>query len=259
MRMLVTGGTGVLGRVVVSQALQRGHDVTVMTRRHEAELPAGSVIATADVLEPGSLGKALSGIDVVIHCATDPRGDAYTTEVEGTRNLLAACSEAGVSHIVYVSIVGIDRIPLAYYRAKQGAEEALENGPIPWTILRATQFHNLIVGALTMASKKLPVLPVPKGFRFQVLDTSDCARRLIELAEGDPAGRAADIGGPEVRPIEELARSFATFAGTNKRVIRLPSFGKKAKAFLAGGNLSPENAYGTVTFEEFLERRRMEE
>ncbi|MEO8323841.1 MAG: NAD(P)H-binding protein [Actinomycetota bacterium] len=254
MRMLVTGGTGVLGRVVVSQALQRGHDVTVMTRRHEAEVPAGAVIATADVLEPGPLGGAVEGAELVVHCATDPRGDAYNTEVEGTRNLLKACGEAGVSHLVYISIVGIDRIPLSYYRAKRGAEEEIAGGAVPWTILRATQFHDLIAGSFKMAARKLPVIPVPRGFRFQPLDTVDCARALLDLAEGEPAGRAPDIGGPEIRPIEDLARSYSSIMGINKRVVRLPTMGKKPKAFRAGGNLCPENAYGTVTFEKFLDR-----
>ncbi|MPZ70528.1 MAG: NAD(P)H-binding protein [Actinobacteria bacterium] len=256
MKMLVTGGTGVLGRQVVRAAIDRGHEVTVMTREHEAELPEGASIATADVLEPGPLSTAVAGAELVIHCATDPRGDAYNTEVEGSKNLLEACTTAGVVHLVYVSIVGIDRIPLSYYRAKLDAEEAVSNGDVPWTILRATQFHELIAGSFKMASKKLPVIPVPRGFKFQPIDTSDCARALLDLAEGAPAGRAPDIGGPEIRPIEEFAHLYTSIMGINKRIVRLPSMGKKPKAFRAGGNLCPENLYGTITFEEFMQERR---
>lgn len=258
MRMLVTGGTGVLGRQVTTAALERGHEVVVMTREHEAEVPEGASIATADVLEPGSLSGAVEGARLVLHCATDPRGDAYNTEVEGTRNLLNACSQAGVPHLVYISIVGIDRIPLSYYRAKQGAEEAVATGAVPWTILRATQFHDLIAGSFKMATRKLPLIPVPRGFKFQPLDTSDCARALLDLAESEPAGRAPDIGGPDIRAIEDLAHAYASIMGIKKRVVRLPTMGKKPKAFRAGANLCPENPYGTVTFEEFLERRAAE-
>lgn len=256
MKMLVTGGTGVLGRRVVRAALDRGHQVVVMTRRHEAELPEGASIATADVLEPGPLSKAVAGNEIVLHCATDPRGDAYNTEVEGTKNLLAACSEAGIAHLIYTSIVGIDRIPLSYYRAKSDAEEAIAAGEVRWTILRATQFHDLIAGSFKMASKKLPVIPVPRGFKFQPIDTTDCARALLDLAEGEPAGRAPDIGGPEIRPIEDLARAFSSIMGINKRIVKLPTMGPKPKAFRAGGNLCPENPYGTVTFEGYLEARK---
>ena len=256
MKMLVTGGTGVLGRQVVRAAVGRGHEVTVMTRAHEAEVPEGVSIATADVLEPGSLSKAVAEAELVIHCATDPRGDAYNTEVEGTKNLLEACMAAGVIHLVYVSIVGIDRIPLSYYRAKLDAEEVVSNGDVPWTILRATQFHELIAGSFKMASKKLPVIPVPRGFKFQPIDTSDCARALLDLADGDPAGRAPDIGGPEIRPIEDFAHMYASIMGINKRIVRLPTMGKKPKAFRSGGNLCPENLYGTITFEQFMEHRK---
>jgi uncharacterized protein YbjT (DUF2867 family) len=257
MRTLVTGGTGILGRQVVRAALGRGHEAVVMTRGHDVVLPEGATMVTADVLEPGGLAEAVAGMELVVHCATDPRGDAYNTEVTGTRNLLEACAEAGVAHLVYISIVGIDRIPLSYYRAKLDAEEEIAAGTVPWTIIRATQFHDLIAGSFKMAAKKLPVIPVPRGFRFQPIDTSDCAHALMDLGEGGPAGRVPDIGGPEIRTIEDLARSFSSVTTINKRVVRLPSFGKKPKAFRAGGNLCPENPYGTINFEEFLERRKL--
>lgn len=254
MKLLVTGASGILGREVVAAGIAGGHVPVAMTRRKQLDVPPGASFITADVLDRDSLDAAVAEVDAVIHCATDPRGAARDTEVTGTKNLIDAMDSAGGDpHLVYVSIVGVDRIPLQYYAAKVEAERIVEEGRVPWSIQRATQFHNLIVGGFGVALKKLPVLPVPRGFAFQVLDPRDCATRLLELATEAPAGRAPDIGGPEVRSIEDLARTYLDTVGIDKRVIRLPAVGKKARAFKGGGNLCPENPYGTITFEQYLE------
>src|SRR2546429_5743133 len=121
--ILVTGGTGALGRVLVALLREGGHEVRVLSRRTGADLLTGA-----------GLAEALDGTDVIVHCATDGRHD-----VDATRNLIAAASG---QHLVYVSIVGIDRIPFPYYRLKLACERLVEECGLPWTTLRATQFHD---------------------------------------------------------------------------------------------------------------------
>ena len=144
------------------------------------------------------LDEAVDGVEAVIHCASNPR-DARRTDVEGTGRLLRAVERAGVSHFVYVSIVGVDRNPFPYYRVKLDAEGVVERSAVPWTILRATQFHGFVFGMLGALDRVPFFMPVPAGFLFQPVDAGEVASRLVELALSEPAGRVGDMGGPEIR------------------------------------------------------------
>jgi uncharacterized protein YbjT (DUF2867 family) len=195
------------------------------------------------------INTALAGVDVVVHCATD-----YLHEVETVRTLVEAARWAGtLPHLVYVSIVGVDRVPMVYYDAKLAAEELIAGSGLPYTILRATQFHAL-VRTIVAGAARLPVVPVP-DWRFQPVDVRDVAGRLAELAVGEPAGRVADFGGPEVLPAAELARMVLAASGRSRRVLpfRLP--GKMPGAYAAGGNLAPDHADGVITFAQYLAER----
>ena len=118
----------------------------------------------------------------------------------------------GRPHLVYVSIVGVDRVPLGYYRQKLAGEGLVAGSGLPWTTLRATQFHNLLDALFTSASR-IGVLPVLAGAVFQPVDVHDVAARLVELAAAEPAGRVLQLGGPAVRPMDELARAWLRARG----------------------------------------------
>jgi uncharacterized protein YbjT (DUF2867 family) len=150
---------------------------------------------------------------------------------------------------VYTSIVGSDRVPV--YRRKVADEQLIANSGLPWTVLRATQFHDLIAALLRMLAK-LPVLVLPAGWSFQPVDVREVGARLAELALGEPVGREPDFGGPQVREISDLARSYLATVGKHRvRVpIRLP--GEVFHAYRAGGHLAPDHAQGIVTFEQYL-------
>ena len=141
-RVLVTGGAGGFGRALVPRLIGRGYTVRIMSRR---AAPAGSAAewAQADLESGVGLAAALAGVDVVVHAASSPAMHTHQVDVEGTRRLLRAAQAAGVAHLAYISIVGIDNSPFAYYRHKLAAEALVVESPLPW-ILRATQFHTLI-------------------------------------------------------------------------------------------------------------------
>lgn len=254
--ILVTGATGTLGRVLVRQLSKSGLPTRALSRRRDAVFPAGVEQVTGDLLSGAGLPEAVSGVRAIVHCATNYRRP--TDDVFATRRLIEAASPrigrgGDAPHLIYVSIVGADRIPLKMYHYKAGIEGMIERSGLPWTIQRATQFHDLLRTILGYAGR-LPIMPLPAGIRFQPIDPGDLACKLTDLALGEPAGRVPDIGGPEIRTIEDLARSYLGAAGRQRRIASIWLPGKLVAGFRQGRNLAPDNPAGVVTFEQFLQR-----
>jgi uncharacterized protein YbjT (DUF2867 family) len=254
--ILVTGGTGTLGRLVVARLRDGGRNVRVLSRStHEGQ---GTEFVTGDIATGAGVAAAVKGVDVVIHCAGSAKGDG-----EKARHLVEAASEAGVRHVVFISVVGADRVPMAgridrtmfgYFGEKRAAEQAIADSGIPWTTLRATQFFDLsLMTAEGMA--KLPVIPVPAGFRFQPVDPREVADRLVELALGAPAGLVPAIGGPRVYDWAELIRGYLRATDKRRIIVRPPVPGAAAAAIRDGVNLVPDRAVGQRTWEQFLVER----
>jgi uncharacterized protein YbjT (DUF2867 family) len=255
-RTLITGGTGVLGRQLVAPLLEAGYKVRISSRgpRPSAVLPeiewAQSALATGEGLED-----AIQDVDTIVHCASTP---VRTKEVDvsGTERLLKHASDAGVSHLLYISIVGIDDFPFSYYQAKLACEERIHASGVPFTILRATQFHELLDERFLPPFFRLPVVAlVPTDLKFQVIDSGEVARRMVELVQAGPSGRVADAGGPEVRTMGELAAGWMRARGKKRKILPLPLPGRAAAAFRRGQNTCPDQRYGKVTWEEYLARK----
>jgi uncharacterized protein YbjT (DUF2867 family) len=175
------------------------------------------------------LEPAVQGVDTIIHCASSPFRRARQVDVEGTGRLLEVAAEAGVSHLAYISIVSIVRAAsYPYYRIKLETERVVEAAPVPHTILRATQFYDLVLMAMRFLDR-LPLMVVPRGFLGQPIDAGEVAGRLVELALSGPAGRAPDIGGPEVRTLADAARGYLQSKGSGRRIFEFPVFGKTAR------------------------------
>lgn len=246
--VLVTGGSGALGRAVVRRLLERGADVRVLSRRPRPADDHGEYgWAVADLGSGEGLGRSVVGADVIVHCAT---AFSPSKEVEFARRLVNSAHVAGVRHLVYISIVGVDRIPFRYYRDKVDAEQVIADSGLGHTVLRATQFHDLL-RELFAVTAKLPVIPLP-GLRFQPIDVREVAARLAELADGEPAGRAPDIGGPRVVDMWGLVRAYLAETGQNRRVLPVQLPGTTFRAFREGNHLVPENPWGTIAFEDYL-------
>lgn len=257
--LLVTGGTGTLGRAVVRRLTDEGHRVRVLSRRPRpggtgtegtAAEETGPEWATGDLVTGEGLAAAVAGAAGVIHCATTGGRE----DVVGTDRLAEALRRSGGSpHLVYVSIVGVDLVPFFYYRAKLEAERVVQDSGLPWTILRATQFHDLIA-RLTTAQRPLPFTLFPAGLCFQPVDVTEVADRLAGLALAPPAGRAEDMGGPEVRTSRDLARLTLHAYGRRRPLVPVPLAGKAARAYKAGHHTTPGHATGRRTYAEYLVR-----
>ncbi|MFI6588205.1 SDR family oxidoreductase [Embleya sp. NPDC050493] len=247
--ILVTGATGVLGREVLDRARRTGLPVRAMTRRTTLPDDPGVTWVTADLESGEGLDAAFDGVATIIHCASDTRKPKH--DIPGWRFLLDAAKRAGVGHIVNISIVGVDRIPYSYYKIKVEGERLLAESGIPWSNLRATQFPALLDTAFGVLSKG-PVVPVPSKTVCQPVDPGEVADRLVELAQGAPAGRVADMGGPRVYGATDLARSWLKAVGRRRWILPVRVPGKAGAGFRAGGLVTPENAVGVRTWEDYL-------
>jgi uncharacterized protein YbjT (DUF2867 family) len=251
---LVTGATGTLGRAVARALLAGGHTARALSRQTQVALPAGVELTTGDLAHGAGLTEALTGVDAIIHCATDS-ANAQVADVEGTRRLLEAARESA-PYLIYPSIVGIDRSAYPYYQAKLAAEQLIEQGPLPWTILRTTQFHNYVAWLIrSFGADTSAEIVIPDGMRFQSVAVHEVAMRLVSLVGREPVGRDVDMGGPEVLTFDAMAAAYLRIRGRSATIRSANLSGALYDVFRSGVNLTPDHAQGIVNWDVWLRRR----
>lgn len=248
--ILVTGGTGTLGRHVVPLLVNAGAKLRLLSRKtHESADDIEYV--TGDLLTGAGVAAAVDGVEVVLHLAGGPKGDDVATQ-----HLVDAAARAGVRHLVFISVIAADKIPLGYYKNKTAAERIVAASGVPWTILRAAQFHDLALTVLRTLAK-LPMIPIPRGVRFQPVDSRDVAARLVELTLAEPAGLVPNLAGPKVYEFGDVVRDYLRASGKRRLLIPVRWPGKTGKLYRAGANLTFDNTQqGRRTWEEFLAERQ---
>jgi uncharacterized protein YbjT (DUF2867 family) len=244
----VVGGTGTLGALVVADLARRGEPVGVLSRTPRA-VPAGAQHRRVDLTTGEGLADALSGVDTVIDAANATRG-AKQTLVEGTARLLEAGAAARVRHHLAISIVGIDRVPTSYYKVKLEQEAAIEAGALPRTILRATQFHQLL-DSWFAGGARFGIRPTG-GAKLQPIEPSVVATRLADAALASPAGRLPDIAGPKVATLGELGGAWARARDKQRLPLRVPAWGRIGRGLAAGALCDEGAAAPGEDFEEWL-------
>jgi uncharacterized protein YbjT (DUF2867 family) len=254
MRIAVAGGTGTIGRRIAAALRGQDHEVRTCSR-HSPEY-------RIDLTTGAGLDAALEGCEVVIDASNGPPVPPSRSRqvlVEGSLRLLAAERRAGVRHHVCVSIVGIDDIPLGYYRVKVEQERVVEAGEVPWTIVRATQFHDLL-GGLFAALAHAYLTPVAE-VRIQPVDVEEAGDAVARFAVGvgGPQFKRVNVAGPEVQDLGSLARMWrdATGAHTLDVPIPLSLMGGLGRA-LRDGRLTcaAPDVRGTRTFADWLQASR---
>lgn len=243
MRIAVAGGTGRVGRHVADIARARGHDVVVLTRASGVDLVSGQGLAVA-------LDGADAVIDVVSTDTLDP-DESVAFFGTTTRALQEAATAASVGHHVALSIVGIDRAPHGYYAGKLEQERLVQSGTVPWTILRATQFHEFAAQMYDAAAAG-PFHLAPR-MRTQPVAAREVADRLVALAEQRPAGRARDLAGPREESLVDMVRAYARARGSRAWIPAIPLPGALGRAQRDGSLLPSTDAdLGVQTFAEWL-------
>ena len=246
MKIVVIGGTGLIGTKLVKNLSERGHDV----------LPASPNTGVNTITCEG-LAKALDGAEVVVDVANAPVWEDKAVleffETSG-RNLLAAEAAAGVRHHVALSIVGSERLPdNGYFRAKVAQENLIKASAIPYTILRATQFFEFVGGIAESATVGEEIRLSPA--LIQPIASADVAAALADVAVAPPANGTVEVAGPEAMPIDELVRCFLRAMQDTRKVVpdvRARYFG----GILSDRTLTPgENPrIGAIRFEDWLGR-----
>jgi len=242
-RIAVAGGTGVVGRHVVEAVRAGGDEVVVLSRGAGVDLIAGT-----------GLEAALEGVDAVVDTANVETLSAKTATSffeRATGNLVAASVRAGVRHLVVLSIVGIDLMPYDYYAGKLAQERVSEASPVPWTILRATQFHEF-AGQMFARGKVGPLHVAPRA-RVQPVAAREVGQRLAALAARAPQGRVADLAGPREERLDDMVKAYAAHTGYRGWIPSVSLPGKQLKAMREGLALPGADAtLGTQPFAEWL-------
>ncbi|WP_245721297.1 SDR family oxidoreductase [Nocardia pseudovaccinii] len=244
--ILLTGGTGTLGRHVTPLLVEAGFKIRMLSRNaHEST--DGIEFVTGDLLAGTGVEAAVDGAAIILHLAGGPKGDDIAT-----RHLVDAAAKAGVQHIVYIGVVGAGKLPIGYFRAKFAAEQAIIESGVPYTILRAAQFHDLALKT-AQAMAKSPIVPAPGAILWQPVDSREVAARLVDLTRGAPAGLVADLVGPTVYTMAELIRGYLKAEGKRRLFLPVPVPGKIGRAYRAKKNLTLDGAtVGKLTWENFL-------
>lgn len=252
--VLVTGGTGNLGKQVVDYLQRKNYSVCVLSTKESTFRRKDFLFVRGDLSTNTGLDKATSQADIIIHCASDPR-NFEQVDLVGTRNLLQSINRAITQHIIYISIVGVNKSTYPYYRTKFAAEELIANSGIPYTILRTTQFHNFILSILKsfINSQLNGVASIPSGMRFQSVDVREVAGMLVDNLE-HPAGLLPDFGGPQILTFEDMVQSYLNVTKTNVKIEVTDIAGEQFDLFRSGVNLSPNNSFGNITWQSFLEQ-----
>jgi uncharacterized protein YbjT (DUF2867 family) len=243
MRIVVAGGTGVVGSRIVQALRADGHEAAPLSRRTGVDLTTGE-----------GLDAALGGVDAVVDAANVTTLSAHAAIrffETATGNLVAASARAGVSHLVLLSIVGIDRMPYDYYAGKLAQERVVEAADVPWTILRATQFHEF-AGQLFDRAKAGPLHLAPRA-RVQPVAAREVGAHLAALAAGEPQGRVADLAGPREEALDEMVKAYARRTGRRGWIPSVSLPGAQMKAMRAGLALPGSDAVlATQTFADWL-------
>jgi uncharacterized protein YbjT (DUF2867 family) len=258
--VLITGGTGHLGRDLVSR-LKGSYRIRVVARSAGSDPDVEWI--RGDLATGEGIADAVVGTQTLIHAATlSPaarRGffvpkDLWTSpsevDREGTSRLLDLAAAAGVGHVLYVSIVGIDRPRVPYLRRKLEAEYLVRQGPIPWSIARATQFHWLL-DRMFGKMARLPLVPLP-DLQVEPVDTTDFADYLVESVGQGPDGRLDDFGGPEVLTFSEAFDQWRHIRDGSVRTMRVPLPAAATNAAAAMSLSDPSSRHGTITWAEWL-------
>jgi uncharacterized protein YbjT (DUF2867 family) len=244
--ILITGGTGILGRSLSALLAQSGILYTVGSRSNRAQMSNWTL---CDLLKNAGVSEAVADKKIIFHLASDLKNDEQMT-----RNLLQAIEPDGGVHLIYMSIVGIDKVPFAYYKKKLAAEQAIKESGVPFTILRATQFHEFVHQIISTFLAG-PVGFLPKNIVSQPIELKVVAQELLRLSRLQPTGTTYEIGGKEAMTLHQMARIWTLQSGKRRLILNLPIWGELGRTFANGGLTTPNVSQQSATWLQWLQKK----
>ncbi|RFS16510.1 SDR family oxidoreductase [Emticicia sp. C21] len=251
--VLITGGTGTLGQEISRQLIKKGYVVNILSSKEKPEIAFFTNVIQGDLTDITSLTEAVESSEIIIHCASNPR-NAQVVDIEGTKNILSLLNSDNCRHFIYVSITGVDKSDYPYYQIKHTVERLIEASGISYSILRATQFHDLVLYRIIQVLDQGIGKPIqiPANMQFQSIDKIDAAASIVALAACQPTNNIATIGGPEVLTLESMIQSYFVQLGRNEVIEYIKPSLAFHQVFTTGINLCPENAVDGIRWEEYL-------
>jgi uncharacterized protein YbjT (DUF2867 family) len=248
--ILITGGTGLLGKEVCELFENNRMPYKVSSHRVCA-LTDGAIFM--DMATGDGVREALTDIKVLVHLASDKKKP--DNDIKGIRHILDELKYLKQkTHVVYISIVGTDQIPLPYFKQKWQVEQIIMESGQPYTILRATQFHKYVETVLNQ-SLKWPVGILPKKIPIQPVDVKPVAAALFRLAQEQPANDTIQLGGREVISLGDVAESWLELQHKKKFIINMPLWGSAGKSLLSGALTCRQQVNGTLSWTEWLYKK----
>jgi uncharacterized protein YbjT (DUF2867 family) len=239
----VAGGTGVVGRHVVTAARAAGHDALALSRS-----------SGVDLTRPDGLAERLAGVGAVIDVSSTPSLSSRAAArffAAVTASLLAAERAAGVPHHVALSIIGAAAVNSGHYAGKAVQEQEVMRSGDGWSLLRTTQFHEF--AQQTAARGAVAGVAVVPALRCQPVAAAEVGRELVRIAAGDPRGLAPDLAGPREENLPDLVRRYLRATGKRRPVLRVTLPGALGQAMRDGGLLpAPGTRLATLTFDQWL-------
>lgn len=256
--VLITGGTGTLGQEITKQLLEKGHVVNILTSKENPEIAFFTNIIQGDLTDASSLKAAVENSDIIIHCASNPR-NAQTVDIEGTKNLLSLLDSSTCKHFIYVSIAGVDKSDYPYYQTKYAVEKLIQESGIPYSILRASQFHDLVLYRIIQVFDQGIGKPIqiPANMQFQSIDKTDAASAIVKIVDGQPIYNITTIGGPQVLSLETMIQTYFSQLSRNEEIEYIEPSMAFHQVFTTGINLCPENSVDGIRWEEYLNGIRL--
>jgi uncharacterized protein YbjT (DUF2867 family) len=252
--VLITGASGTLGRSLLDRPSASRYGLRALSRRETVDDGSPIEWYEGNVMTGDGVDAALAGIDTVIHAASSPRRDTARTDVEGTAKFLTAAKRAGVKHFIYISIVGVDRVPYPYYEHKLAAEREVRDSGLAWSICRGTQFHDLM-DTRCRGMVHGPFAVVPRGFKGQPIDVDEFADVVWRLADAGPRMDIVQAAGPEVLEWRAMLEAWLAARHLKRLVVERPIAGAYGDAWRRGDATAPAHAVGRITWRQWLERK----
>ncbi|WP_057936141.1 SDR family oxidoreductase [Algoriphagus resistens] len=255
--ILITGGSGNLGKQLVKTLYNKGYSITVLSTKDNTELPENISLLMGDLTKAESLKNKLNNFELIVHCASNPK-DSENVDYKGTLNLLQAIDPKRIVHFLYISIVGVDKSPYPYYQNKSMTENILKKSTVPFTILRITQFHDFVLHRILepLVDPDKTMIKIPRQMSFQSIDIKDAADIIAEVVE-TPQHATIEVGGPEVLSMYEIATLYLKQVGRTNEINEYSSTDIFYNLFTQRYNLCPNSKAGSFKWKDFLKQSKI--
>jgi uncharacterized protein YbjT (DUF2867 family) len=253
-KLLVTGGSGTRGSAIINQALKEGrYEVsTISTDPEKHTFPVKCRVFKSNLATAEGLKEALNDVQLIIHCASSVT-DPQHVDFDGTANLIAVLGRSVFENLVFVSIVGIDHTDHPYYMMKLKVEQLIAGSGIPYSILRATQFHEYVIDFIKSLKAMDHEINVPSGLKFQTIAVPELAEILLAMLPAKASGAITTVGGPEIMGLENMAADYLNAIGSQQQLHLVDASQPREFRFRTGANLAPDAKHGQITWARFLE------